>query len=174
MVDQARVNRPAVVAAVVSLSPQGRLDALENVTTLEVTTLKSAREQANGDQSERSDMFKDTIDEAMKPGGVYGTDPAVSRPVDIKPAETDVTPVERAARDAYAAELDARADAIPDPETSREMRARAGRVRDSLPILEMFGRLREIAQARDDMGDVPVLLPRAARRPSVRAPGRGR
>ena len=85
-------------------------------------------------------MFKDTIDEATRPGAVYGTDPALSRPVHIAPATMEVAPVERAARDAYAAELEARADAIPDPETSREMRARARRVRDSLPILEMFDR----------------------------------
>jgi hypothetical protein len=102
-------------------------------------------------------MFKDTISEATRRGGGYGTDPAVSRLVDIKPAETDVTPVERAARDAYAAELDARADAIPDPETSREMRARARRVQDALPIVEMFGRLREIGQAKNDLGQVSGL-----------------
>jgi hypothetical protein len=69
----------------------------------------------------------------------------------VKPAETEVTPLEQAARDAYVVELEAQAGAVTDPGVSREIQIRARRCRDALPIAEMFDRLRKIAQAKDDL-----------------------
>ena len=70
-------------------------------------------------------MFKDTISEATRHNAVYGHDPVTDRPVSIAPAETEVTPAEQAARDAYRTELGSRANAVSDPEISRAMMDRA-------------------------------------------------
>lgn len=97
---------------------------------------------------------KDTISEATRPGCVYGTDPGPARPVRIAPAESEVGPLERAARDAYVAELTCQSEAVTDPELSREILARARRVLGALPVLELFDRVKRIKQAKDDLSDV--------------------
>jgi hypothetical protein len=62
-------------------------------------------------------VVKDTLGEATRPGGAFDTGGSVPlRDVVIAPATMEVTPAERAARDAYSAELNVQADAITDPE----------------------------------------------------------
>jgi hypothetical protein len=77
-------------------------------------------------------------------------DPAPERVFEFPEAETNVSPAERKAREAYAAELDAQADAIGEPDISRTRRMVAQRVRDALPVLEFFSRLGKIQQAKAD------------------------
>ena len=103
-------------------------------------------------------IAKDALDEATSHSGVYGPrDSAPDPVVNIAPAEAGVGQLEQAARDAYIGELDAQAEAVTDPEISREIQARARRVQDALPICEMFERLKRIAQAKDDSRDVSGL-----------------
>jgi hypothetical protein len=96
-------------------------------------------------------IHKDIIDEAADEAGADRNAPRTPKGVSIKPAETAVTPPERAARSAYVAELQARADAVTDPEISRELLALARRVENSLPILEFFDRLAKIESAKEDL-----------------------
>ena len=102
-------------------------------------------------------MIKDYFDTIADESGADRKAPRTPKGVSIAPAETEVGLLERKARDAYIAELESQAAAVTDPAISREILARANRVRDALPICELFDRLRLISQAKDDLGNVSGL-----------------
>ncbi len=61
-------------------------------------------------------------------------------------------PVEARLREAYARKLEADSDAVPDPEMSRTLRVKAGKVRNALPILDFH---RAIMAHNDALAELP-------------------
>jgi hypothetical protein len=70
--------------------------------------------------------------------------------VDVKRAESEASPDEKRAQEAYAQQVEAQADAIPDPEMSNAHRAKAARIRNSLPVMEYLDRRKKLREAQAD------------------------
>jgi hypothetical protein len=96
-------------------------------------------------------LSKDYFDTAADEAGADRNAPRTPTDMRVRPAETEVGRLEREARAAYIAELQDRANAVTDPEISREMLALAGRVKNALPVMELFDRLGKIQQAKEDL-----------------------